>query len=100
MNFEKFKAKTDAFLEKGQMDNQGLPIMVAMERCSAIKEFLGESYESILGENERAYIDRNIKRGMHRMMIDVLKHVSDDPEGFAEMMDKLMSDSDSEGGEI
>lgn len=100
MNFEKFKAKTDAFLEKGQMDDQGLPIMVAMERCSAIKEFLGESYESILGENERAYIDYNIKRGMNRMMFDVLKHATEDPDGFAEIMDKLMSEDDLEGGDI
>ena len=100
MNFEKFKAKTDAFLEKGQTDDQGLPIMVAMERCSAIKEFLGESYESILGENERAYIDHNIKHGMHRMMIDVLRHATEDPDGFAEMMNKIMSDSDTEEGDI
>lgn len=100
MNFEKFKSKTDLFLEKGQMDNQGLPIMVAMERCSAVKDFLGESYESILGENERAYIERNIKYGMNRMMIDVLRHATEDPDGFNEMMDKLMSDSETEEGEI
>lgn len=100
MNFEKFKAKTDAFLEKGKEDDQGLPIMVAMERCSAIKEFLGESYESILGENERAYIDCNIKRGVQRMMIDVLRHATEDPDGFAEIMGKIMSDDDSKGGDI
>ena len=100
MNFEKFKAKTDAFLEKGQMDDQGLSIMVAMERCSAIKEFLGESYESILGENERAYIDHNIKRGMSRMLMDAFKHATEDPDGFMQMMDKLMSDSETEEGDI
>lgn len=99
MNFEKFKAKTDLFLEKGQMDDQGLPIMVAMERCSAIKEFLGESYESILGENERAYIDSNIKKGMTRMLRDAFMHATEDPEGFIQMMDKLMSDPDSEEGD-
>jgi len=100
MNFEKFKAKTDLFLEKGQMDDQGLPIMIAMERCSAVREFLGESYESILGENERAYIDRNIKKGMTRMLMDTFKHASEDPDGFMQMMDRLMSDHDSEEGDF
>ena len=100
MNFEKFKAKTDLFLEKGQTGNQGLPIMIAMERCYAIKELLYESYESILTDSERAYVDRTIKQGMSRMMIDVLKHATEDPDGFAEMMDRLMSDSDSEEGDI
>lgn len=99
MNFEKFKAKTDLFLEKGQMDDQGLSIMVAMERCSAVKDLLGESYESILGENERDYIDRNIKKGMSRLLMDAFKHATEDPDGFMQMMDKLMSDSDSEGGD-
>ena len=44
MNFEKFKAKTDLFLEKGKEDDQGLPIMIATERCSAVKDFLGQTY--------------------------------------------------------
>ena len=100
MNFEKFKAKTDLFLEKGQMNDQGLPIMIAMERCFAVKDFLGESYESILGENERAYIDRNIEKGMSRMLMDAFKHASEDPDGFMQMMDRLMSDPDSGEGEI
>lgn len=99
MNFEKFKAKTDLFLEKGKEDDQGLPIMIAMERCSAIRDFLGESYESILGENERAYIDSNIKKGMTRMLRDAFMHASEDPDGFMQMMGRLMSDSDSEEGE-
>lgn len=99
MNFERFKAKTDLLIKKGLESDEGLPVIVTMERCSAIKEFLDEAYESVLTESERDYIETNIKNGMNRMLKDVLHAATKDPELFEEMMNALFGKDSEEGGE-
>ena len=100
MNFERFKAKTDLLIKKGLESDEGLPVIVVMERCSAIKEFLDEAYDSVLTESERDYIEMNIKIGMNRMLKDVLKAVLKDPELFKEMMNNLFGKDSEEEGDI
>lgn len=100
MNFEKFKARTDLLIKKAKETGDGLPTIVAMERCSAIKEFLDDSYEGVLVEGERNYIESNMEAGMNRMIKDVLNAATKDPELFDEMMSALFGMDDEEGGDI
>lgn len=99
MNFDKFKAKTDLLIKKGLKDDDGLPVIVVIERCSAIKEFLDEAYDSVLTESERNYIDMNIDIGMKRMVKDVITAATKDPELFKEMMNEFFGKDSKEGGE-
>lgn len=100
MNFERFKAKTDLLIKKGLEGDEGLPVIVTMERCSAIKEFLDDAYDSVLTESERNYIDTNIKIGMNRMIKDVLNAATKDPELLEEMMNALFGKDSEEEGDI
>lgn len=101
MNFEKFKEQTDLRIKKGLEDeDNGLPIVMAMERCEAIKEFLDEAYTSILSEGERAYIEDTIKAGRKRMIRDVLQTAMKSPDAFKELMNGLFGKGDSEEGDF
>lgn len=100
MNFEKFKAQTDLRIKKGLEDeDNGLPIVMAMERCEAIKEFLDEAYTSILSEDEQAYIEDTIKAGRKRMIRDVLQTAMKSPEDFKTLMNALFGKDSEEEGE-
>lgn len=100
MNFERFKAKTDLLIKKGLESDEGLSVIVVMERCSAIKEFLGEAYDSVLTESERDYIEMNIEIGMKRMIKDVIRVATKDPELFKEMMNEFFGKDSEKGGEF
>lgn len=101
MNFEKFKEKTDLMPKKGLEDeSNGLPLIMAMERCEAIKEFLDEAYTSVLSEDEQAYIETTIKAGRKRMLRDVLQCAMKRPDAFKELMNGIFGKHDTEGGDI
>lgn len=101
MNFEKFKEITDLRVKKGLEDeDNGLPLIMAMERCEAIKEFLDEAFTSVLSEDEQAYIETTIKVGRKRMILDVIKSAMKSPEAFKEQMNGLFGKGDLEGGDI
>ena len=102
MNFKRFKEITEFHVENGRkMDSQGLSAIVAMERCKAVKEFLDESYTSVLTDDEREFIETTIRTGMRKMITDVLLHASEHPTEFNDMLSKVLGlDTDEFGGEI
>ena len=102
MNFKRFKEITQFHVENGKkMDTNGISSIVAMERCKAIKEFLDDSYTAILSDEERNFIETNIRNGMRQMITDVLFHASEHPEDFNNMLGKVLGlDTDEFGGEI
>ena len=101
MNFKRFKETTQFHVKEGAKADHSLSRIVAMERCKAVKEFLDDSYNAILSDEEREFIDTTIRVGMRQMFTDVLLHATENPEGFNEMISKVLGlDTDEFGGEI
>ena len=102
MNFKRFKEITQFHVENGKKTGtNGISAIVAMERCKAVKEFLDESYTSVLSDEERSFIESTIRSGMRKMLTDVLLHAEEDPTEFNDMLSKVLGlDTDEFGGEI
>ena len=101
MNFKRFKEITQFHVKEGEKVDHSLSRIVAMERCKAVKEFLDESYTSVLTDDEREFMETTIRSGMRAMLTDVLLHASEHPTEFNDMLSKILGlDTDEFGGEI
>ena len=102
MNFKRFKEITQFHVENGKkMGANDISAIIAMERCEAVKEFLDESYTSVLTDDEREFIETTIRMGMRKMITDAFLHASERPTEFNDMLSKVLGlDTDEFGGEI